>query len=159
MEPQPQPQPQLVHSVEHLRHLIGQAQPGERLLVQISPNISFKDARMLWEAASLDGEAEGVHEVFNPEMLRSKMMAADFVDNKVRELKRERDYLNGKIDSTQSWYNLKQRRLENGGPNISKSHKGMHMLGPEMYLDLEKVRELVPNVFWVMRAWNRGLSD
>ncbi|CAN6281447.1 unnamed protein product [Urochloa humidicola] len=127
--------PQLVPSVEHLRYLIAQARPGELLYVEIAPDISFADVETLWEAASF----EGGHMIFNPEMLWSKMEAADFIDLKIRELKRSRDYLNGRIGCMQSWVNMMKRDLAAGGPRISSDHEALVMVGPRMYLDLNKI--------------------
>ena len=45
----------LVCSVDHLRHLVEQTEPGEDLLFEIAPDISLEEARKLWEAVSLTG--------------------------------------------------------------------------------------------------------
>ncbi|XP_022679537.1 uncharacterized protein LOC111256215 [Setaria italica] len=72
-------------------------------------------------------------------MLRTKMVAADFIDLKVRELKRERDYLNGRIGCMQSWFNKMKRNLEDGGPHIPARHEALLMFGPRMYLNLNQI--------------------
>lgn len=120
----------------HLRYLIEQAPPGERLFLEIAPNISFEDVRTMWEAATL----EGGHAIFNLEMLRRKMEASDFVNARIRELKADRDYLNGRIGCMRSWSNMMKRDLEDGGPRIPAHHEPLMMFGPPMFLDLDQVR-------------------
>jgi hypothetical protein len=133
------PQRQRVNSVEHLRYLIGQALPGERLLLEIAPNISFEDARTIWEAVTFKEEKEA-HVLFNAEMLRSKMEASDFINHKIRELKADRDYLNGRIGCMRSWCNMMRRDLMDGGPPIPAGHVPLMMIGRSLYLNLNQVR-------------------
>lgn len=140
--------PQRVATLEHLRHLIDE-QPGKQLFIEIGPNLSFEDVRMMWEAASLKG---GHAEVFNPEMLRSKMQACDFVGARINELEAWRDLLNGHIGCMRNWCLLMKKDLDNRGPYIPESHFPIVMFGPTLYLDLDQVSSNWAILFTVISA-------
>lgn len=106
-------QPKLVCSVDHLRHLVEQAEPGEALLFEVAPNVSLEEAKKLWEAVSLAG---GRGRLMNMEVLRGKIEADDFFRVKIQELEQWWDHLNGQIGGMTGWCRLMERSVAGGGP-------------------------------------------
>ncbi|KAL6843566.1 hypothetical protein ACP4OV_026628 [Aristida adscensionis] len=157
-EPDPEPprKRQPVYTVDQLLHAVEAAGPDANLSFEIASNLSLQDARKLWEAVSIEG---GHGELGNLEVLWGKAEAADFVDEKIRELEAWREALNGQIGCINSWCLQMQRRLDSGGPSIPLNYAPLTFLGgPQLYLNLaqfgavdgEANREEILDMFFKM---------
>ncbi|KAK3146134.1 hypothetical protein QOZ80_3BG0262050 [Eleusine coracana subsp. coracana] len=128
--------PIYVSSVEHLRHVLAtEAATGEPLRIAVDGNVSFKEARRIWEVVTT---TERRCELINIEVLNHKHHASLFIRKLIDDLKEWRTDVDINISTLVEMASTKEAVAAEGGPGIPEGYGPVFLHGPRLYLDVDK---------------------